>query len=173
MIALEGTGTVSHVSVSNSPDVFNSPLMFAAISVKGIKNGSKVLEGRFPSGNILAARIQLTAAASLPPDWHTCCFPLAKRRKTFAAFCVQQRGLDRNRIPDRLAPDADRQSGERARHRVHLLRQLLRTHPRSVRRIQMRPLVCTGHVELQIGTNRGSVWCRMLDLVYRFESRRL
>ena len=49
MICLEGTGAISHVSVRNTPDVFNEPLMFAAISVKGLGNGSKVLEGPVPS----------------------------------------------------------------------------------------------------------------------------
>lgn len=48
MICLEGTGAISHVSVRNSADVFNSPLLFAAISVKGIENGAKVLEGPVP-----------------------------------------------------------------------------------------------------------------------------
>ncbi|MEN8155772.1 MAG: GH116 family glycosyl hydrolase [Bacteroidota bacterium] len=45
MITLEGTGGISHVSVRNKPDIFNEPNMFAAISVKGIENGAKVLEG--------------------------------------------------------------------------------------------------------------------------------
>src|SRR4030043_603424 len=48
MFCLEGTGSISHMSVRNSPDVFNEPYMFAAISVKGIKNGAKVLEGQVP-----------------------------------------------------------------------------------------------------------------------------
>ncbi|MEN8227398.1 MAG: GH116 family glycosyl hydrolase [Bacteroidota bacterium] len=45
MIALEGTGGISHLSVRNKPDIFNEPFMFAAITVKGIENGAKVLEG--------------------------------------------------------------------------------------------------------------------------------
>ncbi len=49
MICLEGTGAFSHVSVHNSPDVFNEPLMFAAISVKGRENGAKILEGPVPT----------------------------------------------------------------------------------------------------------------------------
>jgi uncharacterized protein (DUF608 family) len=48
MICLEGTGGISHVSVRNKPDIFNEPFMFAAISVRGIKNGAKVLEGQVP-----------------------------------------------------------------------------------------------------------------------------
>ena len=48
MFCLEGTGAISEMSVRNRPDVFNEPCMFAAISLKGIKNGAKVLEGQVP-----------------------------------------------------------------------------------------------------------------------------
>lgn len=48
MFCLEGTGAISHMSVRNHPEIFNEPLMFAAISLKGIKNGAKVLEGQVP-----------------------------------------------------------------------------------------------------------------------------
>lgn len=48
MFCLEGSGAVSHMSVRNTPDVFNEPAMFAAISVKGVKNGAKVLESKVP-----------------------------------------------------------------------------------------------------------------------------
>lgn len=49
MVCLEGTGAISHVSVRNAPDVYNEPLMFAALMVKGVENGAKVLEGPVPS----------------------------------------------------------------------------------------------------------------------------
>ena len=45
---MEGTGSISHMSVRNQPEVFNEPCMFAAISVKGLKNGTKVIEGQVP-----------------------------------------------------------------------------------------------------------------------------
>jgi uncharacterized protein (DUF608 family) len=45
MICLEGTGGISHISVRNKPDIFNEPFMFSAISIKGMENGAKVLEG--------------------------------------------------------------------------------------------------------------------------------
>jgi len=45
MICLEGTGGISHLSVRNKPDIFNEPIMFSAISIKGLENGAKVLEG--------------------------------------------------------------------------------------------------------------------------------
>ena len=48
MFCLEGTGVVSHVSVRNQPDMFNDPGMFAAISIKGIENGAKLMEGPVP-----------------------------------------------------------------------------------------------------------------------------
>jgi uncharacterized protein (DUF608 family) len=48
MFCIEGTGAISHMSVRNRPEVFNEPCMFAAISVKGIVNGTKVLEGQVP-----------------------------------------------------------------------------------------------------------------------------
>ncbi|MDY0098205.1 MAG: GH116 family glycosyl hydrolase [Bacteroidales bacterium] len=48
MFCIEGTGAVSHMSVRNRPEIYHEPLMFAAISVKGMKDGAKVLEGQVP-----------------------------------------------------------------------------------------------------------------------------
>ncbi len=48
MFCIEGTGAISHMSVRNRPDLFNEPGMFAAISVKGVEKGAKVLEGPVP-----------------------------------------------------------------------------------------------------------------------------
>ena len=48
MFCMEGTGVISHISVRNKPEIFNEPGIFAAISVKGIKNGAKLLEGPVP-----------------------------------------------------------------------------------------------------------------------------
>ena len=52
MICLEGTGAISHVSVRNHPDIFNEPFTMAALSIKGLENGAKVLEGPVPSWKI-------------------------------------------------------------------------------------------------------------------------
>ncbi len=52
MFCLEGNGSFSHVSVRNKPDVYNSPFLFAALSVKGIENGAKILEGPVQSWKI-------------------------------------------------------------------------------------------------------------------------
>jgi uncharacterized protein (DUF608 family) len=49
MVCVEGTGAISHVSVRNTADMFNEPLMFAAISVKERENGTKILEGPVPT----------------------------------------------------------------------------------------------------------------------------
>lgn len=49
MFCLEGTGAISHLSVKNKPEIFNSPYAFAAISIKGINNGTKVLESSVPT----------------------------------------------------------------------------------------------------------------------------
>lgn len=74
MFCMEGTGSIMHLSVNNHPDFYNEPYAFAAISVKNLKNGAKILEApvagwklfgpgsrngvyglpRFESGNFLA-----------------------------------------------------------------------------------------------------------------------
>lgn len=48
MFCLEGTGAISHMSIRNRPDLFNEPCMFATIHIKGLENGTKVVEGPVP-----------------------------------------------------------------------------------------------------------------------------
>ncbi len=48
MFCLEGTGAISHMSIRHRPQIFNEPCVFAAIHVKGLPNGSKVIEGQSP-----------------------------------------------------------------------------------------------------------------------------
>ena len=48
MFCVEGSGAISHVSVRHRPQIFNEPCMFAAIHIKGLANGTKVLEGQSP-----------------------------------------------------------------------------------------------------------------------------
>ena len=48
MICMEGTGALSHISIRNRPDIFNEPGMFAALAVKGLQYGAKILEGSVP-----------------------------------------------------------------------------------------------------------------------------
>ncbi len=52
MVCLDGNGAFSHVSVRNKPDVYNTPFLFTALSIKGIKNGAKILEGPVQSWKI-------------------------------------------------------------------------------------------------------------------------
>lgn len=48
MFCLEGTGTISHLSIRNNPAVFNTPKLFAAIAMKGEPGSARVLEGPVP-----------------------------------------------------------------------------------------------------------------------------
>jgi uncharacterized protein (DUF608 family) len=48
MFCMDGTGSLSHLSINNKPEMFNEPYAFAAISVKGHKNAAKVLEAQVP-----------------------------------------------------------------------------------------------------------------------------
>jgi uncharacterized protein (DUF608 family) len=48
MFCLEGTGTISAMSVRNHPDVYNEPVIFGALCVKGKPNKAAVLEGSIP-----------------------------------------------------------------------------------------------------------------------------
>jgi uncharacterized protein (DUF608 family) len=48
MFCMDGTGSISHLSVRNRPELFNEPYSFAAISVKGVENGVKILEAQVP-----------------------------------------------------------------------------------------------------------------------------
>jgi len=47
-ICLEGTGALSHVSLRHKPEVFNEPLVVAALHVKGASPAARVLEGPVP-----------------------------------------------------------------------------------------------------------------------------
>ncbi|MGN7783929.1 GH116 family glycosyl hydrolase [Niabella sp. 22666] len=48
MFCIEGTGAISHMSVRNNPEMFFEPAMFAALSIKNMANGTRVLEGPVP-----------------------------------------------------------------------------------------------------------------------------
>jgi uncharacterized protein (DUF608 family) len=48
MFCIEGTGAISHLSIRNKPEIFNEPGWFAAISIKGLTNNAKILEGPVP-----------------------------------------------------------------------------------------------------------------------------
>jgi len=56
MVCLEGNGCMSHISVRHHPDLNNEPLTFAAITIKGEKNISRVVEGPVPTWKISGKR---------------------------------------------------------------------------------------------------------------------
>lgn len=51
MICLEGAGALSHVSLRHRPEIFNEPLVFAALHVKGARP-ARLLEGPVPRWKI-------------------------------------------------------------------------------------------------------------------------
>ena len=55
MFCMEGTGSISHLSVNSKPEIYNEPFAFAAISVKGLENGAKVLEAPVPTWKLFGA----------------------------------------------------------------------------------------------------------------------
>lgn len=55
MFCLEGTGAISHLSVNNRPDIYNEPYAFAAISIKGVERGAKVLEAVVPKWKLFGS----------------------------------------------------------------------------------------------------------------------
>ncbi len=80
MFCMEGTGAISHMSVRNRPDIFNEPGIFAAIAIKGIKNGAKLLEGPVPDWKKFGQRDAgngLGGATTGLPHFHNASF-LAK-----------------------------------------------------------------------------------------------
>jgi uncharacterized protein (DUF608 family) len=56
MFCLEGSGAISHMSIRNKPDIYNEPSLFAAIAIKGLEHGVKVLEGPVPDWKMFGQR---------------------------------------------------------------------------------------------------------------------
>ncbi len=52
MLCLEGTGGLSNVSLRHRPEVFNDPLIFAALCIQGDQRVARVLEGPVPTRKI-------------------------------------------------------------------------------------------------------------------------
>ena len=52
MVCLEGTGALSHVSIRHRPEIFNEPLMFAALCVLSEPPVARVLEGPVPDWKV-------------------------------------------------------------------------------------------------------------------------
>lgn len=49
MYCIEGTGAISHMSPRTLPDLFREPCCFAALCVKGMEDGTRVLESQVPA----------------------------------------------------------------------------------------------------------------------------
>ncbi len=56
MICLEGTGSLSEVSVRNHPDVFNEPCIFAGLAIERSDTIARVVEGPVPAWKIYGRR---------------------------------------------------------------------------------------------------------------------
>ncbi len=49
MFCMEGTGAISHLSLRHKPELFNEPISFAAICVRGKENNARVIETHVPA----------------------------------------------------------------------------------------------------------------------------
>ncbi|HKI95628.1 MAG TPA: GH116 family glycosyl hydrolase [Gemmatimonadales bacterium] len=56
MLCLDGSGSLSHVSVRNHPDVYNEPCIFAGVAVRGDPPTARVVEGPVPGWKIFGLR---------------------------------------------------------------------------------------------------------------------
>jgi uncharacterized protein (DUF608 family) len=77
MFCMEGTGAISHMSVKNKPDIYNEPGIFAAVSIKGLTNGAKILEGPVPDWKKFGSRDSgngSTGATTGLPRFHNASF---------------------------------------------------------------------------------------------------
>jgi uncharacterized protein (DUF608 family) len=92
MFCMEGTGTISHMSIRNSPDMYNEPVMFAALYIKGL--GAKVLEGPVPGWKKFGQHSSASGARNKD-------YGLARFRKAsfVARFPFAMVNLDDQRIP--------------------------------------------------------------------------
>ena len=110
MVCLEGTGAFSHVSVRHQPDVFNSPLMFAALGVKGQPELARVLEAPVPEWKLFGGPGTANGAGGTSYG-----LPRLASRHVPRAVPVRDGGAARSASPARS--DADRLEPVRAERR--------------------------------------------------------
>ena len=55
MVCLDGTGSLSHISINHKPQIFNQPYTYSAIYVGGNQNNARVIEGPVPKFKIFGA----------------------------------------------------------------------------------------------------------------------
>ena len=58
MLCLEGNGAIGKVSLHHTPEFYNEPNMFAAVTLKGKENLSRVLEGFTPIPKVYGGNVQ-------------------------------------------------------------------------------------------------------------------
>ncbi len=58
MICIEGSGTFSHISIRNRPELNFEPMVFAAVSIRGKPDKARVLEGPVPKWKMAGKREQ-------------------------------------------------------------------------------------------------------------------
>lgn len=56
MFCISGTGAITNLSFHHYPQLFHEPCAFAAVHVKGIENGAKVLETSVPDYKIFGRK---------------------------------------------------------------------------------------------------------------------
>ncbi len=95
MVCLEGTGALSHLSIRHSPEVYNEPCVFAALSVKGAAPSARVLEGPVPAWKIFGSPGSGNGAAGrsyglprLASPTFTTRFPFARIKFNDKAFPI-------------------------------------------------------------------------------------
>jgi uncharacterized protein (DUF608 family) len=101
MICLEGTGTLSHVSVRGQPNVFNEPMMFAALHVRGERPTALVLEGPVPRWKIFFPWDNLFGSAGNGGAGKTYGLPRHEHAEFRARFPFASVGLADDRLPVR------------------------------------------------------------------------
>lgn len=82
MICLEGNGAIGKVSLHHCPDFYNEPNMFAAVTIKGEKGMSRVIEGFTPIPKVYGANVKgftgsgngMTGKNYGFPRFHNCSF---------------------------------------------------------------------------------------------------
>lgn len=94
MFCLEGTGAISHMSVYHKPEVFKEPSLFAAIAIKGVSKGVKVLEGPVPEWKAFGRR-----GAGRGDEGTTYGLPRFQKAKFITRFPVATIDLDDDDIP--------------------------------------------------------------------------
>jgi len=99
MICLEGNGAISKVSLHHCPDFYNEPNMFAAVTIKGEKKLSRVLEGFTPIPKVYGANVKGFTGSGNGMTGKNYGFPRFRNCSFTASFPFPQVQLSDERIP--------------------------------------------------------------------------